>query len=169
MQHVLVLIGVSGSGKSTFAYQFLHQNPSYLRLNRDDLRRTLSGVSLREYWQWEEARKNRLERVVTAMERAALRSALTGGWNVVLDNTHLRRQYLEEITTLVGRTATNERPVDISFRVIDVPLETAIERDRLRPEGIGEAGIRQQWERLTYLRHQMDLNERVRFPVAQAE
>ena len=36
---ILFLVGISGSGKSTFAEEFLAKNQDYLRINRDDIRK----------------------------------------------------------------------------------------------------------------------------------
>lgn len=35
--NVIVLVGVSGAGKSTFATNFVKENPSYLIVNRDSI------------------------------------------------------------------------------------------------------------------------------------
>ncbi|MBO0930135.1 phosphatase domain-containing protein [Fibrella aquatilis] len=164
MPHLLLLIGISGAGKSTFARQFVRDNPSYLRLNRDDLRRSLIPVSLGEYWTWDDKPKNRIERLVTALLDAALKAALDGGWNVVLDNTHLRQKSINEVLKLAEAQATAKRPVDVSFQVFDVPLTTAIERDRQRPDVVGETVIREQHSRLQLLRKNMDFSQRLTYP-----
>lgn len=164
MQHLLILIGISGSGKSTFAKQFVQDNPSYLRLNRDDLRRSLVPVPLGEYWTWERKRRDRIERVVSELEKAALLSALEGGWNIVMDNTHLRQRYINDLLKSVGAQASPERPIEVTFRAFDVPLETAIARDQLRADVVGETAIREQWERLKAFRNWFSPTKRFRFP-----
>jgi len=168
MQHILILIGISGSGKSTFAKQFVQDNPTYLRLNRDDLRRSIVPVPLGEYWKWDDKRKNRVERLVSELEKSALLSALESGWNVVMDNTHLRQRYITELLKLTDRQATTKKPVEVTFRVIDIPLNTAIERDRLRPDVVGEAVIRDQHSRLHTLKKIFDTTQRLQFPTIHA-
>ncbi len=164
MQHVLILIGISGSGKSTFAKQFVQDNPSYLRLNRDDLRRSIVPVPLGEFWKWDDKRKNRIERLVSELEKSALLSALESGWNVVMDNTHLRQRYITEILKVVDKQATAKQSIDVSFQVIDVPLNTAIERDQARSDVVGEAVIRDQHSRLHTLKKIFDTTQRLQFP-----
>lgn len=164
MQHILFLIGISGSGKSTFAKQFVQENPTYLRLNRDDLRRSLISVPLGEYWKWEEKAKYRIERIVTTLLESALRSALEGGWNLVIDNTHLRQRSINELLRVAEVQATAKRPVEISFQLFDVPLDTAVKRDRLRTDVVGEAVIREQQNRFNVLKKQFDATQRLHYP-----
>ena len=164
MQHILILIGISGSGKSTFAKQFVQENPTYLRLNRDDLRRSIVPVPLGEYWKWEDNRKNRIERLVSELEKSALLAALESGWNVVIDNTHLRQRYITELLKLIDKQASTRKPIAVSFLVIDVNLEEAIKRDQLRPDVVGETVIREQHSRLHILKNIFDATQRLQFP-----
>ena len=164
MQHILILIGISGSGKSTFAKQFVQETPTYLRLNRDDLRRSVVPVPLGEYWKWEDNRKNRIERLVSELEKSALLAALESGWNVVIDNTHLRQRYITELLKLIDKQASTRKPIAVSFLVIDVNLEEAIKRDQLRPDVVGETVIREQHSRLHILKNIFDATQRLQFP-----
>lgn len=168
MQHILILIGISGSGKSTFAKQFVQDNPTYLRLNRDDLRRSIVPVPLGDYWKWDDKRKNRIERLVSELEKSALLSALESGWNVVMDNTHLRQRYITELLKLIDKQATTKSPVEVTFRVIDVSLTEAIQRDQIRPDVVGEAVIRDQHSRLHTLKKIFDTTQRLQFPTVHA-
>ncbi len=165
MQQVLILIGISGSGKSTWAGQFVQANPTYLRLNRDDLRRSLLAVPLSQYWTWETAAKNRIERLVTILFDTAFGAALAHGWDLVLDNTHLNRTYLTELLRVVKAYSTPARPVTVTYRLVDTPLQTAIDRDRPRPDGVGEAVIREQHRRLQSLKKQVDLGQKIVYPL----
>lgn len=168
MQHLLILIGISGSGKSTFARQFVQNNPTYLRLNRDDLRRSVLPVPLGDYWTWDDKRKNRIERLVSDLEKSALVSALESGWNVVLDNTHLRQRYLSDLLKLIDKQAATEKPIYVTFQIFDIPLDTAIERDRNRADRVGEAVVRDQHSRLRLLKKQFDVNQQLQFPTVPA-
>ena len=164
MQHLLILIGISGSGKSTFAKQFVRDNPTYLRLNRDDLRRSLLSVPLGEFWTWDEKPRYRIERLVTVMLESALKTALDSGWNVVLDNTHLRQKTINELLKIAESQASAKRPVDVSFQLIDVPLETAIEHDRQRTDSVGERVIQEQHSRLRIFCKNFDTTQRLTYP-----
>ena len=106
MQHILILIGISGSGKSTVARQFVQENPTYLRLNRDDLRRTLIPMPLGDYWKWDDKAKTRIEQIVTAQLDAALLAGIEGDWNIIIDNTHLRQRSINELLKRIETQAT---------------------------------------------------------------
>lgn len=161
MQQIIVLIGISGSGKSTYAKEFIQKNPSYLRLSRDDLRRSLLPVPLNDYWKWDNKRKDPIERVVTQLEKTALTAALDGGWNVLLDNTHLRERTLNDILKQV-----ENRTVLVTFRPFDVPLDEAIRRDAARPDVVGEAVIREQFSRYQQMKKKIKTNQTLVFPRA---
>ncbi|MEZ0539502.1 phosphatase domain-containing protein [Fibrella arboris] len=168
MQHVLILIGISGSGKSTFARQFVQEHPTYLRLNRDDLRRSLIQVPLGAYWQWDEKAKYRIEQIVTVMLESAVRQALEGGWNLVIDNTHLRQRSINELLKVIETQATPKQPVEVTFQMADVALETAIERDRLRTDRVGQAVIREQHNRFNQFMKQFNPAQYLRYPRTRA-
>ncbi|MCU0449356.1 MAG: AAA family ATPase [Bernardetiaceae bacterium] len=154
MQQILVLIGLSGSGKSTFAKNYCQQNPNWLRINRDDLRRSLIPGSLAEFWQSEPAQQNRVEKLVGQLLRTAVKEALQNGWNVLVDNTHLRRTYLNEVISLA-----QGRLVEIRFKLIDTDLATCLARDQARPDQVGGAVIQAQYARLAMLRKNFDFNQ----------
>ena len=166
MQQILILIGISGSGKSTVARQFVQANPTYLRLSRDELRRSLLTVPLSAYWAWERAAKNRIEPLVTTLFDTAVRAALVGNWNLLLDNTHLQHTYLTDLLAQAEACATPARPITVAYQLIDTPLPTAINRDRHRPDAVGEAVIREQHTRLQTLKKQIDLRQKITFPRA---
>ncbi|GAB2545211.1 phosphatase domain-containing protein [Spirosoma aerophilum] len=150
MKKVLILSGLSGSGKSTFARQFCLENPDWLRVNRDDLRRSLLPVSLGEYWQtWSDREKDRIERLVSELQRTAILEGLTQGWHVLIDNTNLKLSYFSEFRRLLAHHFDR---VEIQYSLIDTPLKVCIQRDRDRPDSVGEAGIRRQAEQLIALK-----------------
>ncbi len=160
MQHLIIMVGVSGSGKSTWARQFVLNNPTYVRLGRDELRRSVLPVSLGEFWRdWDAGRRNRIERLVSDLEKAGLLAALDKGWNVVLDNTHLRQRYINDVLKVVAN-----RSVTVRFQVVDVSLDEAIRRDRDRPDVVGESVIREQMNRFLVLKKQFDLEQEFMFP-----
>ncbi len=150
MKKVLILSGLSGSGKSMFARQFCAEHPDYLRVNRDDLRRSLLSVSLPEYWQtWPDADKGRLEKVVNELQKTAIVAGLSRGWHVLIDNTNLRLSYIDEFRRLL---ASHFDTVDIQYQLIDTPVDECIWRDRYRDDSVGEAVIRKQAEQLAVLK-----------------
>ena len=149
-KRVLMLTGLSGSGKSTFARQFCIDNPTYLRVNRDDLRRSVLPVSLPEFWQsWTGKEKNRIETLVNTLQQTAIIDGLTHGWNIVIDNTNLKLSYLNEFKKLLQ---AHFDQVDIQYKLIETPVDDCIQRDKDRVDSVGEAVIRKQAEQLGTLK-----------------
>ena len=94
---ITILIGVSGSGKSTYTRGILKSHPNSVRLNRDDLRRTLFGVEQtdRSYYQRPDFRS--CEKLVSEIVEQSIYDILNQGHDIILDNTHLQKKYIDEI------------------------------------------------------------------------
>lgn len=159
MKKVLILSGLSGSGKSTFARQFCIDNTNWLRVNRDDLRRSLLPVSLSEYWQtWSEREKNRIETLVSELQKTAILEGLDRYWNVLIDNTNLKQRYFAEFRQMLSNKFDE---VEISYQLLDVPVAECIQRDKYRNDSVGEAVIRQQAEQLAVLKKNFNFRPEV--------
>ncbi|MDJ1470019.1 AAA family ATPase [Cytophagaceae bacterium YF14B1] len=154
MQQVLILTGISGSGKSTFAKQFVQDNPNWLRINRDDLRKSILTVSLNDYWTWDVKAINRIEMLVNELQETAIQKALDRGWNVLIDNTHIRQKYINELVNVISNYK-----VEIRFKLIEISLEEAIERDKQRLDVVGERIIREQYEKLRILKKNFNFDK----------
>ena len=146
MKYVLLLTGLSGSGKSTFARKFCTENANWLRVNRDDLRRSLLPVSLSEFWNtWPDQEKNRIETLVNELQKTAILDGLARGWHVLIDNTNLKLSYINEFRKLLSGHFDE---VEIRYALIEAPIEECIQRDKYRDDSVGEAVIRKQAEQL---------------------
>ncbi len=122
MQEIQILCGIPGSGKSTYARQLLKDDPTFRRLNKDDLRASLGYVKYD---------KNSFHEL-NEMTKSMLKTLLKLGFNVVVDNTNLN---LSGITQLKNIAQDHDKPVRFVVKVFDTPLVTALERNALR-EGI---------------------------------
>lgn len=96
MKKIIVLIGVSGSGKSTYAANLVQEDPnSHVIVNRDKIRELLFGYTesnVSDYYSREDLSK--LEKEVTKYENTLIREGLASGKVVIADATHLKREYL---------------------------------------------------------------------------
>lgn len=131
MAILIITIGLPGSGKSTWARQWVAENPGRrARINRDDLRAMLHGGRVGTAWQ---------ERQVTLAQHAAVRALLARGYEVVVDDTNLVAAHRVQLKAIA-----RECGAKVVVRRFDVPLETCIARDARRPrrQRVGEAVIR---------------------------
>lgn len=67
MQQVIINVGVSGAGKTTWSTQYMKKNIGNYRINRDSIRLQLVGT-LDDYYQRKDL--NYLEKLVTEIGRA---------------------------------------------------------------------------------------------------
>lgn len=126
-----ILVGMSNSGKTTYANRIVQADPkTYLRVNRDEIRNLVFGYTdetIQDYFLrpdfWD------LEEVITKMEDALIAEGLSIGKDVILDNTHLDRKYIE-----------NHQHWEVPTEVVvfDVGLEEAKRRNNLRARKLPE-------------------------------
>jgi predicted kinase len=149
MKNVIITIGISGSGKSSWAKQFCKDNPNWLRINRDEIRKSMLLVSLNEYHQWDNDAKYRIERLVQEQQKQLIINALKANWNVVIDNTNLKLSYLNEYKQLLTQSFEEVR---IEYRLFDTATERCVEQDKNRTDVVGEDTIRLQADKLKTLK-----------------
>lgn len=128
-QKIIFLRWLPGSGKTTFALQYVLDNPSTVRVNKDDIRVGLHwGVYSKE---------NEVEVLDYQMNQAA--TALAEGKSVIVDNTHLFGTHETEY-----RNLAKDMDVEFEVKMFDTPIETCIERDSKREwrAKVGEKVIR---------------------------
>lgn len=149
---VQVLAGISASGKSTYA-KSLVETQGYIRLNRDDFRKSLINTTLKEYWLGPKEYRNIIENLVTEMLNSALTASMQAGHNIVVDNTHLHARYISDILKVCK---ANCGPDGFEYLVkrFDVPVETCIDRDKNREDSVGEQVIRHQLDQFKKFKHE---------------
>lgn len=108
-QEILVLVGPSGSGKSTYAIEYIKNNPNTIRVNRDDIRKQIVGELKQDYYSKPNLKE--LEGIVTDLQHQNIRHALLQGYSVIIDNTHLKSNYIQEIVDKYNHLA------DINLRL----------------------------------------------------
>jgi adenylate kinase family enzyme len=89
--NILLCVGISGSGKSTWAERFLAAHPDYICINRDTIRLSLVK-SLDGYYQRPDL--NKLENIVNEVTDCILDQAYRKKFNVLVDNTNLNTKYI---------------------------------------------------------------------------
>lgn len=138
----IITVGVSASGKSTWANAFVRDNENFVIICRDDIRREMMGGKLVwSKWNW----KN--EGAVTKRYNELIRDAIQAGKNIILADTNLNTKFRTERMTQLAAAGYQ---VDIKF--FSVTLEEAWARDAQREEGVGHTVIYkqyQEWLKLT--------------------
>lgn len=124
MNNLIITIGISGSGKSTWAINLLKNSSNYIRCNRDDIRRTLIG-DLSNYYGRRDLKG--FEKTVTSIEHFILKTAIERNKSIIVDNTNLK---INTKNNIVKHFDTNR--YNIYFKLFDCDLETAQNRVLLR-------------------------------------
>ncbi len=145
MKDCIILIGISGSGKSTWATNLLKTDNSYLRINRDSFRLALVS-SLDDYYQRRDL--NTLETLVTSLETESFHIICANGKIPLIDNTSLKLTYINKWIYFC-----TEHEIDYKFKFFDpISLEECEnrvkERDNLKD--------------VSYIQKQFDIYQKVK-------
>ena len=120
----IILCGVPGSGKSTYAQNYIKQFGG-IHLSSDTIRKELYG---------DESIQGNPNEIFSLMEQRAV-NALNQNINVIYDSTGITRK------DRAGIIAACPQFVKIEVHVIWAPIEMCIERDASRERTVGEAVI----------------------------
>lgn len=126
-KNILLLIGLPGSGKTTWKKEFLAKNDGWMSIGRDDFRFMIADSPFLDW---------KGETLVSELMLSAGRKIVQSGYNLIIDNTHCRLSYINDAIEKLGDIA------NIDYRYFDVPLDTCIERDLKREKKVGEEVIR---------------------------
>ena len=145
MGKLIILCGISGSGKSTFASTTVRHNPEmYICIGRDKIRELLYGYTeetVCEYYSRNDF--NYLESQVTATQNNLINFWLKKDKTVIVDNTHLKQSYINYY---------DKFGVEVRVIYFDVLLKEALTRDMGRNRKVGEDIINRQYSQYINLR-----------------
>ncbi|MCB9280433.1 MAG: AAA family ATPase [Lewinellaceae bacterium] len=129
MKKVIVMRGLPGSGKSTYAKKLLAENPNaWKRINRDELRAMFDGGHF----------SNGNEKFVKQVRDLLIIKALEDGKHVIVDDTNLAAGNATRILQLVQEfNKTHNDNVTVEVIEMDTPLEECIARDAKREKPVG--------------------------------
>lgn len=129
MSKLIICRGLPASGKSTWAKQWVLEDPEHrVRINQDDIR-----LMLGKYW------VPSREKLVQEIQFDAIVEALCREFDVVIDNTNLNKKVLDQFNRLIKTFEDYEIEYKDFF---DTPLSVCIERDKNRNLQVTEKVIR---------------------------
>lgn len=128
---IIITIGIPASGKSTWAKDYVRNNPSWIRISRDDFRQMLKTAQMCE---------PKIEDLVTTLVNKTIEQSLAKKLNVIIDNTNVNVKYINGFIDKFKYSA------DIDYRVFDISLKKAIERDNNREMKVGEDVIKRMYK-----------------------
>lgn len=123
MSKVIICQGIQGSGKSTWALNWVEEKPTKrVRINRDSLRKMFG-----KYWVLER------EELCNIVEDKATAYAITKGFDVVIDDINLNPKTIEHIKELVLNADSN---ADIRYNLFNTTLTECVTRVEKRNASI---------------------------------
>ena len=137
MAKIVLCRGIQGSGKTTWAKQWVLEDPEHrVRFNNDDIRNMLG-----KYW------VTSREHLVSDIKKDFMVSAMEFGYDIVVDNMNFNPKEVEYYENLVDSTLGYMNCYSLEYKDFFIPLEVCIERDSKRENPIGEEVIRKTYER----------------------
>lgn len=145
MPKIILCRGIQGSGKTTWAKQWVLEDPEHrVRFNNDDIRNMLG-----KYW------VPSREGLVKDLKDLFLWKAMSYRFDIVIDNMNLNPKELEYYERVLNdRNNANEYAptvigpkYELEIKDFFIPLQDCIERDSKRPNPIGEEVIKATYEK----------------------
>ena len=122
---LIILCGIPGSGKSTYAKTYMERNYNMIHLSSDEIRKELYG---------DENIQGNPGEVFTLMQKRAI-EALNNGNDVIYDATNITRKDRAGIIGICPKFAK------IECHIIWAPIEVCIQRDAERDRTVGKEVI----------------------------
>ena len=132
----IITVGISASGKTTWAEEYCRKNGNWININRDSLRFSLFGVSSWKEYKFTKAK----ELLVTLMQEAMIQAAAHAGKSVIISDTGLNKKARDSLVEKLKGWGYPSR-----IESFPITLEEAWKRDASRANGVGHSVIAQQW------------------------
>lgn len=151
MRKLILCRGIQGSGKTTYAKQWVLEDPeNRVRFNNDDIRNMLG-----KYWV-----PNR-EVLVNAIKDQFIITSIKQGYNIIIDNMNLNSKEIDYYKTFIKihnevvdelkkenkLDSQDDFKYELELKDFFIPLQDCIDRDSKRPNPIGEEIIRKTYEK----------------------
>lgn len=132
-QKVIICRGLPASGKSTWSDEFIKENPQFVKIEKDHIRKDGRLFKDGTY-----NHKRGDESIVIRERDRLIRHALEHGKSVISSDTNLVQKHISQISALARKYN-----VDIEVKsFLDVPISELISRDSKREDAVGAQVIR---------------------------
>lgn len=139
---IILTRGIQASGKSTYALNWVKESPeTRIRFNWDSLRNMFGEYCVP---------KREKSCLISNITNTFLETAMTDGWNIIIDNMNLNPKYWDNIQNKID--LFNIKHTDIKYKLefkdfFSTPIEECIRRDSMRELPIGEKVIKQTYRK----------------------
>ena len=140
---LIILCGIPGSGKSTYAKNYIERNCNTIHLSSDAIRKELYG---------DENIQGNPGEIFTLMQKRAV-EALNDGYDVIYDCTNITRKDRAGIINACPKLAK------IECHIIWAPIEECIKRDASRERTVGKEVINRMLKRFQAPYYDEGINE----------
>ena len=125
----IITVGISGSGKTTWAEDFCEENVDYVNINRDDVRFALFNDGVRDWseYKFNKANEGRVSEVIDQQMFTAMMETK----NIIISDTNLTKKYRDRLTSKLEGWG-----YEVEFKEFDITLEEAWKRNSNRVGGI---------------------------------
>lgn len=139
-KHVIFTVGVSASGKTTWAKKFCESNPDWMIICRDNFR-----ASICRPFSWAAWKKlgSKAEKEVNHLQASWIQTAIDRHANVIICDTNLNPKNFNHLVDVFKHAGYK-----IYFKFFPVDWKTAVERDNARENGVGYSVLASQFEKL---------------------
>jgi predicted kinase len=158
----IITVGISASGKTTWAEKYQNQSPNNWRIiSRDNYRYHildeksliedygLEGIPWKNWnWKW--------EKEVTFRCQNALEYAAAQGKNIIIADTNLNFNRLMDLK----ESLIKEYNYEVEIKYFHVDWDEAVRRDTARSNGVGISVLAEQWEKMIKLQQDLGLADR---------
>lgn len=135
MLKIIMLKGLPGSGKSTYARELCAKDRTYVRVNKDDLRAMMSSY-----------RAGKDEDMILQWRDLLVTRALSNGKSVIVDDTNFHPKHEVRLREIAERVQTAfDRVVGFEVITVNTPLDECLRRDAGRVNPVGSKVIKQMY------------------------
>lgn len=138
----IITVGISASGKTTWAEKWCSENERWINICRDNIRwalmrqKGLDPCWAHWNWKWEDE--------VTDLRDVVIEFAADWEQNIIISDTNIKPIYREKLINFLEGLG-----YDVEMKVFRCSLEEAIERDKGRQHPVGARTITLQYHNLS--------------------